>query len=277
MEVLKVLVVDNEGDPHGEAVMEELLKLGVSVARYNLADLRRHLIIVRSGVVDLVTAEHRYRVTSATTVWWRRQGWTDVSDLDNEEAQLALDEGPPILRGALQSTGVRWVDDPALVDRAELKLFQLQVASQLGIRTPSSLATNNPGVARQFTVTKTCVAKALSPGFGIAPYTDRVTDADIDLLAQLPALLQEEVSATADLRVVVIGGHAWMWRRQRSQETLDWRAEDPSGSGFDAAAEDEQVLERARQITCGLGLSMSIQDWLETDDGPVFLESNAQG
>ena len=274
---LDVLVVDNEGDPHSQAVIEELLELGVSALRYNLADLRRNLITVRPGVMKLVTEGHRYRITPKTTVWWRRYGRVEVSDLEHEEAQLAQDECPHILNGALQSAAVRWVDDPNDVDRAELKVFQLQAASRLGIRFPDSLVTNDPALARQFTAGRRCVAKALSPGTGIAPFTDTVTDADIDLLSQLPALLQEKISATADLRIVVIGDEAWMWRRPRNQSTVDWRSRDPNGSDFVRATEDNNILDRARQVTSALGLSMAVQDWLETDDGPVFLESNAQG
>ena len=273
---LDVLAVDDEGDAHGQAVIEELLALGLRAARYNLADLNRHLIIVRPGVVDLVIDGHDYQVTAATTVWWRRQGWADISHLDDEEAQLAHDEGPHILRGALQSAGVRWVDDPSVVDRAELKLFQLQAASNLGIRVPDSVATNDLAAARQFTAARPCVAKALSPGFGITPYTDTVTNEDLDRVAQLPALLQEEVTASADLRVVVIGSSAWVWRRLRDGTVLDWRAEDASGSDFRVTG-DPEVLNHACQVTSALGLTMSVQDWLETDSGPVFLESNAQG
>ena len=272
---LDVLVVADEGDPHSEAVMDELRTLNVCVARYNLADLNRHLIVVRPGVVDLVIEQRRFQITAATTVWWRRQGGVDTSHLDGDEAQLARDEGPHILRGALQSAAVTWADDPAVVDRAELKLFQLQAASKLGVRVPDSTVTNDPDAAQQFRAAKSCVAKALSPGFGVTPYTDRVMDEDVDLVANLPALLQEEITATADLRVVVVGGSAWLWRRARG-DILDWRAEDASGSDF-CIAEDDLVLDHARQITFALGLTMSVQDWLETDAGPVFLESNAQG
>ena len=275
MQRLDVLVVADEGDPHSEAVTDELRARNVCAARYNLADLNRHLIVVRPGVADLVIEERRFQITAATTVWWRRQGVVATSHLDADEAQLARDEGPHILRGALQSAAVRWVDDPAVIDRAELKLFQLQAAAKLGVRVPDSTATNDPDAARQFRAAKPCVAKALSPGFGITPYTDRVMEEDIDLLANLPALLQEEITATADLRVVVVGGSAWVWRRPRG-DMLDWRAEDAGGSEFDMA-EDDQVLDHARQITFALGLTMSVQDWLETDAGPVFLESNAQG
>lgn len=273
-------MVDSKSDPHGETVIGELLNLDVRAVRYNLEDLGLYRIAIRPGVIDLVASDHHYQVTSATTVWWRRQGWIDVSGLDDEEAQLALDEGPHILQGCLQSAGVRWVDEPGVVDQAELKLFQLQVASRLGIRVPASLATNDPNLAREFAADRSCVVKPLSPGLGIAPYTERVTDDDFDLLSRLPALVQEEVSATADLRVVTIGRDTWVWRRPRSHSTLDWRAEDRSGSGFtkaDGHEEDRQLLDCARQLTSALGLSMAVQDWLETDTGPVFLESNAQG
>lgn len=276
MAALDVLVVDGEGDPHGEAVIEESVALGGTAVRYNLADLGRHIIQVQPGLVDLVTDDGQYRITSATTVWWRRQGAVDVSDLDDEKAQLAQDEGPHILQGALQSAGVRWVDDPDVVNRAELKIFQLQVASKLDIRVPSSIITNDPDTACNFGSAGPTVAKALSPGIGIAPHTAEIHDVDLILVSALPTLLQEKVSATADLRVVVVGEIGWVWRRERGRLTLDWRAEDPYGSSFQII-DDAEMLHYACQISSALGLSMSVQDWLETDDGPVFLESNAQG
>jgi len=45
-------------------------------------------------------------------------------------------------------------------------------------------------------------------------------------------LLQRLVVASADLRVVIIGRNAWVWRRLRSAKTIDWRAEDPSGTAI---------------------------------------------
>ena len=55
----------------------------------------------------------------STTVWWHRAGAVNVGDLDPEEAILATEEGPMLLCGALVGAGVRWVDDPYLIEHAE--------------------------------------------------------------------------------------------------------------------------------------------------------------
>lgn len=277
MTTLHVLIVDNCDDPHGEAILKELATLGFRVARYNLTDLRRCHIQVEPGVLRLGIDTDRYRITSDTTVWWRRRGAVDVTDLDDEEARLALDEGPHILLGALRSVGVRWVDDPNTVNRADLKLFQLGVAQELGVKIPKSIVTNDLDSARKLAgPSGSIVAKALSPGVGIAPFTSEVEEDELECVVALPTLLQERIIATVDLRVVVIGDRGWLWRRPRSGSTIDWRAEDPDGLGFHVA-DDQEVLDNARRITSALGLTMSVQDWLETDNGAVFLESNAQG
>ena len=74
----------------------------------------------------------------------------------------------------------------------------------------------------------------------------------------------------------MVGAEGWIWRRPREATTTDWRAIDPGGFGFELT-EEPGLLRTARRVTSALGLTMSVQDWLETRDGPVFLESNPQG
>jgi hypothetical protein len=271
-----VVVIDDEGDAHGDAVLAELEALGAHSLRYSLDDLRSVPFCLQRGSLDLYASGGWQRITSGTSVWWRRIGTVEVSDLDPEEARLASDEAPHLLRGALMCAGVRWVDDPFHVERAELKLNQLCVAASLGIATPATMTTSDLSAARTFATGRRVIAKPLSPGQGIAPFVTELEEQDLDLVMGLPTLLQESVLASADLRVVVVGADAWIWRRQRGTSTIDWRAEDPQGVEF-SRTEDEATARGALSINSALGLSMSAQDWLETDNGPVFLEANPQG
>jgi negative regulator of sigma E activity len=164
------------------------------------------------------------------------------------------------------------------VKRAEQKLFQLATAARLGLALPSSLATNAVTAAAELADAGRVIAKPLSPGQGIAPFVDEVFPDDLELVSALPVLLQRlVVDAAADLRVVVIGTVAWVWRRPRTGGVVDWRAVDPSGTQF-ALVENEELARDAVHMTKALGLTMSIQDWLEvTGNAPVFLEVNPQG
>lgn len=273
---LDVLVVADLDDPHAQIVLDHLAGCSKRVARWNLGDIRSVHHSALPGALDLELGGLCGRISRTTTVWWHRPGVVDVADLDAEEAALARDEGPHVLRGALASSWCRWVDDPFDVGRAELKLAQLAAATSLGIKIPDSRVTNDPEVAHRFAAGRRVIAKALSPGIGIAPCTAELSDSDLDVIGGLPTLVQELIHATADVRVVVVSGQAWAWERTRGSATIDWRAESPNGAGF-VQVKAPHICQAAVRLTSALHLTTSVQDWLETTSGPVFLEANPQG
>src|SRR5262249_28670448 len=138
------------------------------------------------------------------------------------------------------------------------------------VATPPWTVTNSPAVAQDFANGQPIIAKPLSVGRGIAPYVDTVSSEELTRLGDLPTLLQRRVQATADIRAVVIDGQTWAWRRSREPDTVDWRAIDPQGQGFSPFS-PETLRTAPSRITSALGLSMSVQDWLETENGLVFL------
>jgi glutathione synthase/RimK-type ligase-like ATP-grasp enzyme len=273
---LDVIVVADADDMHCDAVCKELSLGGSTAIRFNLANLRATPLVTGPDWLELQVAQQRYRVSRETCAWWRRAGVIETGDLDDEEAQLAFDEGPHLLIGALAAAGVRFVDDPFTVARAETKQFQLAVAHRLGIAIPATCVTNEPAAARAFASGRRVIAKAVSSGIGIAPFVADVLESEFDAVSTLPTMLQEHVHASADIRAVVVSGSSWIWRRPRQSETVDWRQIDQMGAGFEPVANEELGI-AAQTIATALGLSISVQDWLETDHGPVFLESNAQG
>ena len=209
-----VVLVAEPDDSHAMAVNAALIDAGASTARVNLTDLRAAAITARAHEVEFRIDDARVvTVTSATTIWWRRLGQFDVEGLDHAEARLAEDEAPEILRGAFLGAAVRWVDEPFTVTCAETKQYQLARARACGIPVPDYLVTSDVSAARRFAVGRELVAKPLSSGIGIAPFTSRIEYADLPKVATLPTLLQELVYASADLRVVVVRESVWAWRR----------------------------------------------------------------
>ncbi len=241
-----------------------------------MQDIRSAVIEVSPNGVMLCQAGRPSIFDSKTSVWWFRSGSVPTADLAPDDAQLARDEGPHLLVGLLRSAGVRWFDDPAIVQVAEQKLYQLRVAKALGIATPDWTVTNSVDTASAFAKGRTVVAKALSPGVGIAPFVTTVGQSDLHQVAVLPVFLQNRVDSSADFRVVSVRSQSWVWRRIREETTVDWRVVDPSGKGFSRVAHDK-LSSQARRVQESLGLTMSVQDWLETKAGPVFLEANPQG
>lgn len=133
---------------------------------------------------------------------------------------------------------------------------------------PDTLVTSDPAAARAFAAAGPVVAKAVSTGLGIAPFTDTVTADQLELVAACPVLLQRRVLAAADLRVVTVGMEVLTWSRPRvAAEPLDWRLADPAGCGFRPCPAGA-VAPTARRIAGQLALTFSVQDWLATADGP---------
>ncbi len=273
---IDIVVVAETRNPHGEVVRDELRVLGASSFVYNLANFRQQHVRFQSGLLEVEVGGDWVAISNRTGVWWHRTGEVDVGDLDEDEALLAGQEALSLFRGTLTAAGVRWWDDPFVVDRADMKPFQLSVVSNLGVAIPATLVTNHVEEARAFAKSRQIVAKASSAGIGIAPYVDFVTSDDLRHVGGLPVMLQEFVPASADLRVVVVGKSCWVWRRPREDDVIDWRQVDPTGSAF-ARVERPILCESAVEITSALGLSMSVQDWLETPESDTFLECNAQG
>lgn len=276
MREVAVLIIADDDDPHALLILSLLSQKDVPALTLNLAKLRGVPLSIQRSQLTIGSGADARRLASSTTVWWYRAGTTPVEDLDPDEAALIADENPHLLRGALEACGVRWVDPPHIVTRAEVKLYQLAVADQLGIRTPDTLVTSTPEEAGRFQTGRRVVTKALSPGLGIAPFTSEVGSQDLQALTTNPALLQELVTATDDARVVVVNGESWVWTRPREASSVDWRQADPGGTGF-RQADDLAIGSMALQVSSALQLTMSVQDWLVTPDGPVFLEVNPQG
>lgn len=213
-----------------------------------------------------------------TTIWWRRIGFVPFDDrTSSAENRLRAEEVRAQLVGGLLSLDVTWIDHPGVVETAEHTLLQLATAQRAGAVTPATAVTNDPDIARCLSVKHRLVAKSVSSGLGIAPYADDVDDEVIYLLPNAPTLLQQHISGAADLRVIVVGDHAHVWRRAKVPgEPFDWRNPDPSGKGFEYI-NDPGVADLAVDITRRMGLTYSAQDWVETGAGHVFLESNPVG
>lgn len=217
-------------------------------------------------------------VGSSTTVWWRRLGSVTTRDLaDPDEAQLTREEQPALFLGALIAQHPRWVDHPGAVDLAEVKLHQLEVARGLGIGVPETVVTNDPSAAEVFSAEGLVVAKAASAGDAPVFVTDVPEDL-LQLVQAAPVLLQRAVRGGADLRVVTVGREAFIWRRVRDPEgPPDWRQLDPDGVTFRRQVGGHAVGEAALKVADSLRLSHSVQDWLETPSGLLFLEVNPAG
>lgn len=268
------------GDVHGDCVFNLLATDGVDVVRVTADSLRQQAMAwsPASQTVTLCIDGQQHLVDEKSAVWWRRPGsTTPLGPLGDLEERLVSEEMAVLHPGVLEAVGVRWVDAPWVISRARLKPVQLRCARRAGARVPDTLVTGCASAAARFCDDGPVVAKAMSSGRGIAPFVDVVPSAEVHRVEQAPTMLQRLVVGSADLRIVTVGPISLGWTRDRTSNRLpDWRADDPAGTDFRAISRDP-TEGLASLIAEGLGLSFSVQDWLLTSDGPVFLEVNPQG
>lgn len=273
--LVDVLLFTAVDDPHAQVVADALTTVGARVAVGNLASFAQLPMTISPGerveVGDV-------RVDARSSVWYRRIGVpADVPGMGALEARLRREELAALVFGGLDAAGPRWVDRPDVVARAEAKLWQLAVASSLAVPVPPTLASSEPGHARTFAAAGPTLAKPASSGVGLAPFAEQLRDEDLEHLPACPTLLQRAVDAVADLRVVVVGQQGFIWRRERAiGQAMDWRAADAAGAGF-RLVEDEPLAKSAVAVAGGLGLSMSVQDWVDDGRQCWFLEANPVG
>jgi hypothetical protein len=275
MAVPGVALIAPPVDAHACVVRAALRDIGTPTVQFDLGTVARHALSVVPGRHLRVG---RDEIGPGWAVWWRRGGVNAPTlDLSGNEAVMASCETRDIVLGGLLSLDLRWVDEPFTVMRAAHTLLQLSTAAAAGARVPDTAATNQPDVGRALAAAGPIVAKAIS-GSGVRVHVDSVSTDDLHLLANAPTCLQRQVTGEADLRVVVVDGEAFCWRRPRTGGSrVDWRTDDPRGTGF-APFTDTSLRVAAVAVNRRLGLSFGVQDWvLDTSGTPVFLEVNPCG
>jgi len=164
MAELDVLILDDPDSRHARLVQAALAAREATCQRLNCADLGDQPIDIRLDEFRFHSGGSEWEVSSSTTVWYRRLGSAGVGGSDPDEAQFIRDERQHVLIGGIIACGVRWVDEPFNVQRAERKAFQLSTASRIGVAVPHTIIANDSATAARMLTEGRVVAKALSPG-----------------------------------------------------------------------------------------------------------------
>lgn len=185
-----------------------------------------------------------------------------------------------------------WANSPAGARDCEHKLLQLQQARRLGFKIAPTLVSNDPGAIRDF-IRKhgQVIYKAFMPhtwkdadgriyNVGV-PQLDPDSVVDDVSLGLCPGIYQKYIEKRADLRVTVIGAHAFAVRIQRDdgEAFVDWRPRIGMQDCITAACTlPQQMLDRLQALMRALGIVYGAVDLVEDHDGELhFLEVNQTG
>lgn len=289
-----ILVVSSSRDDHAIAVIDAL---DGAASRVGLLDLSTYP--QRLGLsLDLSAADgSNFRLLDAGVdelpladchvVWWRRPQPLSLHPAvrGTQDTTFAYAECQAAMDGLWSALDAVWVNQPVRDEEAHRKVYQLQVAREVGFDIPTTRVTNSPAEARAF-VDRFGPESTVYKAFNAMPQAWRETRtldrAEVPLLDSVryaPVIFQEFVPARIDLRVTVMG-EAVMTAAVHSQETdyaLDYRMvlDEVRMEAFELPG---SVVERVRAFMDRLGLVYGAIDLrLTPDDEYVFLEINPAG
>jgi hypothetical protein len=189
--------------------------------------------------------------------------------------------------GLVLNPAVTWVNPIDNVSVAEHKIYQLQVAQQVGFRVPRTLVSRNAAELRRFTAGNESgtICKPIFHGMFVdeadvySVYTRRVTadSFDRDCVELCPVLLQEEIARSADVRATFIGPRCFAADIKGDAPLVDWRDPDLPVS-YSACSIGDDIERMCQEMLDRLGLIYGAFDFVRTPAGElVFLEVNPTG
>lgn len=229
-------------------------------------------------------------------IWHRRLmlGMNIPKEMNPKIREGAIAETRLMFQGFMAAAPGFVVDPYHRVQRAKSKAVQQVIASDVGLRMPRTLLTNDPVQAKAFldTCDRGAIAKMLAnwayfdeAGREHVVMTTRVDERtlnNLDGLNYAPLQFQEYIDKAYELRVTVMGSRVFCARinsQQIAGAETDWRAKGKE-SLYDWVEETlpPDVERRLLALLDRTGLQYSAVDFIVTPDGEhVFLEANAVG
>ncbi|NQU84084.1 MAG: hypothetical protein HQ536_05235 [Parcubacteria group bacterium] len=185
----------------------------------------------------------------------------------------------------------KWLDNPWNIEKAENKIFQLEVAIKVGFQVPDTIITSDPDRVKYFyhIHNKNIIVKLLhpSPMLDKVVYTNKVSESDlkrIETLKMSPSIFQECVDKKYELRVTFVGNKIFAAKIHSQKDidtSLDWRRQ-PKLNDFKVEMEPTtlpaNIEAKIRAYMNAMNLRFGCIDMIVDKNGDyIFLEINPNG
>jgi hypothetical protein len=287
-----LLILTSDKDLTADFLIVELINRALPYFRLNAEELTtaEYTFVLTMDRVrrELSVGSRTLDLGKVTAVWYRRVIQPGpIPALPPGERFFVAGELRHLVMGLVLNPDAIWVNPIDRVFVAEHKLYQLQIARQLGFRVPRTLVSRNSDELRTFSEENAAgtICKPIFHGMFVdetssySVYTRRVTpeSIDADSVKSCPVLLQEEIPRCADVRATIIGSKCFVADIKGDSSLVDWRDPDvPVDYSESNLSADQEAMCRA--MLARLGLKYGAFDFLRTPDGElVFLEINPTG
>ncbi|MEV5816999.1 ATP-grasp ribosomal peptide maturase [Streptomyces mutabilis] len=280
-----VLVVTALEDVTADWVIAALNEREVPVVRLDPADIGPELTFGFGLRPDspawggrLRTASRVVELEAVGAVYHRRPTpyTARFRQLPPQQRDFAVAEARHGLGGVLRSLqSALYVNHPSAVTRAEFKPWQLRRFTELGLRVPPTLVTNDAEEARKFAEEHEYVICKTFRGLPLgedrragAIWTQRIDPRAFDeSLAVTAHLFQAEIPKTGDVRVTVVGSRIFAQRITSAAGVIDWRRGDWNDLVHAAIAVPAAIEAALHRYLASFGLVFGCFDFALTGDG----------
>lgn len=290
---MAVLVIARTGDPHTDAVVREIERLGGDCVVADLSEfpdassLNIRYTCCGERSYDLTIGGRKHDLEDFGSGWWRRPQHPQISNdvSGHTQRMFATNEASEALAGLWHALDIFWVNDPRNDHIAHRKVTQLRRAQECGFRLPDTLITNDPDRAKVFIDGRgyrNVIYKAFSALEDEWRETRLLRPEELSMLDSVryaPVIFQEYIEAVYDLRITVVEDEVFAGaiHSQETEYKVDFRMDMDNAriEPVDLPAELEQRLVRYVRM---LGLHYGAIDMRLRPDGEyVFLEINPAG
>lgn len=297
----EVLIVTQKLDPHSDAVIDELRKLGFEPFRLNseslLSEYTFSLKYIKGkpeGVIEDIKNRVIFFENIKSCYYRKPVKVLPHPEIIDEGAKIFSSvEGQAFLNFIYTYPDIKWVNNPYDNKKSQLKFHQLDRAQKYGFNVPRTLISNNPSEVKDFF--EICNFSVISKSLGatminyneenLHTYSHKLTKEEQDEFLEYvylsPTIFQEYVEKKIELRITVIGINVFaceIHSQDIVEAKIDWRAIEPWNIPHEIHNLPENIKKRLISYLKSYNLSFGAFDFILTPDGRyVFLELNPNG
>lgn len=286
-----LLILTSEKDLAADYLIVRLLERGLQYFRVNceqLAAADYDFSIGTRASRRLSIAGRELDLDQVGAVWYRRAIVpTGNPQCTPAEQRFVASEIRDLVTGLVFDHDRLWVNSIERILLAENKVYQLRIATRVGLRTASTVVSQDPSRLRAFASRGVpVICKPIRQGVFFdqegmhSIFTERVDPkqlGDDNSLLACPILLQDEIPRGCDLRATFVGEDVFVAEIAADSSVVDWRVPGARPS-YRIGALPEAVEQACRRMLREFGLHFGAFDFIRAPNGDhYFLEVNPTG
>lgn len=292
-----ILILTNQLDISADYVVRILRNNKMDFLRLNTETLPKKTITTEFEPFTYRLSDGSREMNLADevrSIWLRRpakpfENQLEKPSLPEPVIRYVEDQWRTYVEGLSSIEGIFWINNPHHNRKAENKIRQLRLATQVGLKIPRTCITSDKNEASQFydQCNGKIVAKALDtplieyPDKDYFIFTNKIESLEgisEEEFSICPTILQEMILPKLDYRVTIVGDQCFPVKiaYPEASSQVDWRM-NKDNVVFEESELPKAVLDGCLELVNRLGLVFGAIDLVQSNDQYYFLEINPNG